>query len=38
VNAGPGLEAVAEFDTEIAMFDRWGHTYRYEFFVARRPG
>jgi len=34
---GPGLEAVAEFDTEIEMFERWGHTYSYEFFVARRP-
>ena len=32
-----GLEVIAEFDTEIAMFERWGHTYGYEFFVARRP-
>jgi len=33
-----GLEVIAEFDTEIAMYERWGHTYSYEFFVARRPG
>jgi hypothetical protein len=33
----PGLEVIAEFDTEIAMFERWGHTYGYEFFVGRRP-
>lgn len=32
-----GLEVIAEFDTEISMFERWGHTYGYEFFVARRP-
>jgi SAM-dependent methyltransferase len=32
-----GLQVVAEFDTEIAMFERWGHTYSYEFFVGRRP-
>ena len=34
----PGLELIAEFDTEIQMFERWGHTSSYEFFVARRPG
>ena len=33
-----GLDVIAEFDTEIEMFERWGHTYGYEFFVARRPG
>ena len=33
----PGLEVIAELDTEIAMFERWGHTYSYEFFVGRRP-
>jgi len=33
----PGLELIAEFDTEIQMFERWGHTSSYEFFVARRP-
>jgi SAM-dependent methyltransferase len=33
-----GLEVIAEFDTEIAMYERWGHTYGYELFVARRPG
>ena len=32
-----GLAVIAEFDTEIEMFERWGHTYGYEFFVARRP-
>ena len=32
-----GVEVIAEFDSEIAMFERWGHTYGYEFFVARRP-
>ena len=32
-----GLGVLSELDTEIAMFDRWGHTYGYEFFVARRP-
>jgi len=32
-----GLSVIAEFDTEIEMFERWGHTYGYEFFVARRP-
>jgi SAM-dependent methyltransferase len=32
-----GLAVIAEFDAEIAMFQRWGHTYGYEFFVARRP-
>jgi len=31
-----GLDVIAEFDAEIAMFERWGHTYGYEFFVARR--
>jgi hypothetical protein len=29
---------VAEFDTEIETFERWGHTYSYEFVVGRRPG
>jgi hypothetical protein len=38
VNDDPGLEVLAEFDTGIAMFERWGHTHSYEFFVARRPG
>jgi SAM-dependent methyltransferase len=33
----PGLAVLAEFDTEIQMFERWGHTYSYEFIVARRP-
>ena len=37
VNDDPGPEVLAEFDTEIEMFERWGHTYSYEFFVARRP-
>ena len=32
-----GLEVIAEFDTELEMFERWGHTYGYEFFVGRRP-
>jgi SAM-dependent methyltransferase len=32
-----GLEVIAEFDQEIAMFERWGHTYGYQFFVGRRP-
>jgi len=32
-----GMEVITEFDTEIAMFEHWGHTYGYEFFVARRP-
>jgi SAM-dependent methyltransferase len=32
-----GLEVIAEFDTEIEMYERWGHTYSYEFFVGRRP-
>ena len=36
-NDGSGLDVLSEFDTEIAMFERWGHTYSYEFFVARRP-
>jgi SAM-dependent methyltransferase len=31
-----GLEVIAELDSEIAMFERWGHTYSYEFFVGRR--
>lgn len=34
---GPGREVVARLEEEIRMFDRWGHTYGYEFFVARRP-
>jgi SAM-dependent methyltransferase len=33
-----GLEVIAEFDNEIAMYERWGRTYGYEFFVARRLG
>jgi SAM-dependent methyltransferase len=32
-----GLGVIAEFEGEIAMFERWGHTYGYEFFVGRRP-
>jgi len=32
-----GLEVIAGFDTEIEMFERWGHAYGYEFFVGRRP-
>jgi len=32
-----GLGVIAQVDTEIAMYERWGHTYSYEFFVAR-PG
>jgi SAM-dependent methyltransferase len=32
-----GLSVIAEFDAEIEMFERWGHTCGYEFFVARRP-
>jgi SAM-dependent methyltransferase len=32
-----GLDVIAEFDAEIEMYERWGHTYGYEFFVARRP-
>ena len=32
-----GLSVIAEFDTEIEMYERWGHAYGYEFFVARRP-
>jgi SAM-dependent methyltransferase len=32
-----GLAVMAELDTEMAMFERWGHTYSYEFFVGRRP-
>lgn len=31
-----GQSVAATFDTEIAMFDRYGHTYGYEFFVGRR--
>jgi SAM-dependent methyltransferase len=31
-----GLEVLAEFDAEIEMYERWGHTYGYEFFIARR--
>jgi SAM-dependent methyltransferase len=33
-----GLAVIAELDAEIEMYERWGHTYGYEFFVARRPG
>jgi SAM-dependent methyltransferase len=32
-----GVEVIAEFETEIEMFERWGHAYSYEFFVGRRP-
>jgi SAM-dependent methyltransferase len=32
-----GLTVMAELDAEMAMFERWGHTYSYEFFVGRRP-
>jgi len=32
-----GLDVIAEIDAEIAMYERWGHTHGYEFFVARRP-
>jgi hypothetical protein len=34
--AGSGV--IALFDTEIDMYERWGHTYGCEFFVGRsRP-
>ena len=32
-----GLGVIAEFEGEIEMFERWGHTYGYEFVVGRRP-
>jgi SAM-dependent methyltransferase len=32
-----GHLVAADLDTEIAMFERWGHTYGYEFFVGRKP-
>jgi SAM-dependent methyltransferase len=31
-----GLEVIAELNEEIEMYERWGHTYSYEFFVGRR--
>lgn len=31
-----GLDVIGAFETEIAMHDRFGDTYSYEFFVARR--
>jgi SAM-dependent methyltransferase len=35
-NDDAGRAVLAQVDTEIAMCERWGHTYGYEFFVARR--
>jgi SAM-dependent methyltransferase len=34
-NDEAGLRVIAMVETEIAMYERWGHTYSYEFFVAR---
>jgi hypothetical protein len=30
-----GSGVIAQLETEIAIYERWGHTYSYEFFVAR---
>jgi SAM-dependent methyltransferase len=31
-----GLEVITKLDEEIEVYERWGHTYSYEFFVGRR--